>query len=205
MATNFDERAATWDDDPTRVDRAQAAARAIRAAVPLAESMRVLEYGAGTGLVSQLLAGEVGSLTLADPSDGMREVMAAKIDKGSLPPDTQLWSLDLTTDTVPDDTFDLLVTVMTLHHIHDLQPVLAGFAALLADGGYLCVVDLEAEDGSFHDNDPDFDGHNGLARADLNARLEAAGFTDVRFERCHAIPKNGTLYPLFLATCRMAP
>lgn len=202
MPTNFDERAATWDEDPTRVKRAQAAAEAIRAVVPLAASMRVLEYGAGTGLVSQLLAGEVGSLTLADPSDGMRGVMADKIADGALPPDSRLWSLDLTTDPVPADRFDLLVTVMTLHHIHDLRPVLDGFATLLAGAGYLCIVDLEAEDGSFHDNDPDFDGHNGMARADLAVRLGAAGFADVHFERCHSIPKNGRLYPLFLATCR---
>jgi ubiquinone/menaquinone biosynthesis C-methylase UbiE len=202
VPTNFDERAATWDEDPSRVERAQAAAAAIRAAVPLGGAMRVLEYGAGTGLVSQLLAGEVGHLTLADTSGGMRAVMAGKIADGALPSETRIWALDLATDPVPDDRFDLLVTVMTLHHIRDLQPVLEGFATMLSPGGHLCVVDLEAEDGSFHDNDPDFEGHDGLGRGDLTRRLEAAGFDDVRFARCHEITKNGGVYPLFLATCR---
>lgn len=202
MPTNFDERAATWDEDPARVERAQAAAAAIRAAVPLTRSMRLLEYGAGTGLVSQLLAAEVGSLTLADPSDGMRAVMADKVSNGTLPPDTRIWPLDLTTEALPDDRFEVIVTVMTLHHIHDLQAVLEGFAALLSDGGYLCVVDLEAEDGSFHDNDPEFDGHDGLAQADLAARFDTAGFTGMRYAQVHEITKNGRRYPIFLATCQ---
>ena len=42
---------------------------------------------------------------------------------------------------------------MTLHHIHDLSTVLAAFATLLADGGHLCIADLEKEDGSFHGGD----------------------------------------------------
>ena len=51
----FDDKAATWDDDPAKVERAGEVARAIRAAVPLNTSVRMLEYGAGTGLVTQAL------------------------------------------------------------------------------------------------------------------------------------------------------
>src|SRR5262245_42487472 len=47
--SDFDARAATWDDDPTKVERARAIADAIVREVPLAPSMAALEYGAGTG------------------------------------------------------------------------------------------------------------------------------------------------------------
>ena len=47
--SDFDARAATWDDDPTKVERAQAVADAIVRSVPLASTMRAMEYGAGTG------------------------------------------------------------------------------------------------------------------------------------------------------------
>lgn len=204
MPSNFDEKAPTWDQDPAKVTRANVVAEAIRAAVPLDARTRLLEYGAGTGLVSQALVGHVGPITLADPSAGMRAVMSDKVASGALPSDARVWGLDLAAETVPDERFDLIVTVMTLHHIHDLVPVLHGFATLLSDGGHLCVADLEEEDGSFHSTDPDFDGHNGLSRRGLSGQLEQAGFADVRFERCYEVEKEGTLYPLFLATCRVA-
>src|SRR5690606_38453910 len=84
-ANGFDAKAATWDADPAKVERAGVVARAIRAAVPLDPSVRLLEYGAGTGLVTQALRDAVGPVTLADTSAGMREVMRAKVEAGVIP------------------------------------------------------------------------------------------------------------------------
>lgn len=197
--SSFDEKAATWDDQ-AKTERAQVVAAAVRRTVAPSGSTRVFEYGAGTGLVSQQLASSVGPITLADSSAGMREVMHAKVATGALPATARIWDLDLAAGNVPDEHFDLVVTVMTLHHVPNLTPVLAGFAKLLDDGGHLCVVDLVKEDGSFH-RGRDFHGHHGFDTGDLSARLEAAGFTDVRVEQIHQMVKGGATYPLFLATC----
>ena len=62
-----------------------AVADAIREAVPVTGDTRLLEYGAGTGLLAQFLAPHVGPLTLADPSEGMRAVMHDKVERGDLP------------------------------------------------------------------------------------------------------------------------
>ncbi|MGH8866524.1 MAG: class I SAM-dependent DNA methyltransferase [Actinomycetes bacterium] len=197
----FDEKAATWDDQ-AKTERARVVAGAVREAVVLSRSTRVLEYGAGTGLVSQELAGSVGAITLADSSAGMREVMHSKVATGALPASARIWDLDLSAGSVPDERFDLVVTVMTLHHILDLGPVLEGFARLLDEGGHLCVVDLVAEDGSFHSGD--FHGHHGFTAHDLSARLASAGFTVVRVEQIYDVVKDGIAFPLFLATCTRA-
>jgi predicted TPR repeat methyltransferase len=197
--SSFDEKAATWDDE-AKTERARAVAAAVGRAVVLTGSTRLLEYGAGTGLVSQELARSVGPLTLADPSSGMREVMHSKRATGALPAAARVWDLDLATGTIPDERFDLIVTVMTLHHIPDLTPVFDGFARLLADGGHLCVVDLVKEDGSFH-HDRDFHGHHGFDTGELSAKLSSAGFTDVHVEHVYELVKDGATYPLFLATC----
>lgn len=197
----FDERAATWDDDPSHVERAAAVADAIRRAVPLDGSVRMLEYGAGTGLVSQALRDAVGPITMADTSAGMRKVMQDKIDSGVIPA-AKIWDADLAAAgaaaPAPDEGFDLIVTVLTLHHIPNIDPVLANFAALLADGGTVAIVDLEEEDGSFHPEG--FDGHHGFNRTMLAAKLEQAGFTGVAFRPCHQIIRDGQPYDLFLAT-----
>jgi len=196
---NFDERASTWDDDPSHVERAEHVARAIREAIPLDRSTRLLEYGAGTGLLTQALRDSVGPVTLADTSSGMRKVMEDKIAAGGIT-DARIWDVDLAADKVPDDRFDLIVTAMTLHHIPALDAALSAFAQLLDGGGHLCVADLEHSDGSFHGDG--FEGHDGFERAALTEALEAAGFTEVNFRPCHHVEKNGKTYPMFLATCR---
>lgn len=197
-SSSFDEKAATWDADPAKVERAQVVARAIRATVPLDRSTRMLEYGAGTGLVTQALRDAVGPVTMADTSGGMRDVMRAKVDAGVIS-DARIWDLDLTTGPVPDERFDLVVTVMTLHHIPDLDPLLSAFATLLVEGGHLCVVDLDEEDGSFHTDG--FAGHHGFDRTALASQLAAAGFTGIAFQDCHQVVRDGARYPLFLAVC----
>jgi ubiquinone/menaquinone biosynthesis C-methylase UbiE len=193
----FDEQAATWDDDPAKVERADVVARVIRDTVPLDRSTRMLEYGAGTGLVTQALRDAVGPVTLVDTSAGMREVIERKIASGAIN-GARVWDVDLSTERAPDEDFDLVVTVMALHHVPDEEAVLERFADLLVDGGHVCIVDLEKEDGSFHG--ADFDGHHGFDRAELGTNLERAGFADVAFQHCHDMIRDGVSYPLFLAT-----
>jgi predicted TPR repeat methyltransferase len=199
---SFDARAATWDDDPAKVERAAVVAASIRRVVPLDRSTRLLEYGAGTGLVSEALRAEVGPVTLADTSAGMREVIAGKIAAGALD-GARVWDLDLTVAPLADDRFDLVVTVMTLHHVVDVGAVVAAFAALLDAGGHLCVVDLDAEDGSFHD--AGFVGHHGFERAELAHAMAVAGFVDVVLRDCFEVRRAERRYPLFLATARTPP
>ena len=195
--TSFADRAATWDD-PTKIARAATVARVIGEAVPLGPTIRLLEYGAGTGLVTQALGDAVGPVTLADTSTGMRAVMAEKVATGVLPGDARIWDVDLSTDPAPADRFDLVVTCLTLHHIPDLGPVLAAFATLLDPGGHLCIADLEAEDGSFHGEG--FHGHHGFVRTELAAQVEAAGFGPVEYRECGSVERPDGTYPMFLAT-----
>lgn len=200
---DFDGLAVTWDDDPAKRERADAVAAAIRAALALDGTQRLLEYGAGTGLVTQALRDAVGPVTLADTSAGMRDVLAAKLAAGSLAGPARVWDLDLETDPAPDESFDVIVTVMTLHHVGRVDAVLAKFVAMLDPGGSLCVVDLDAEDGSFHGHGAEV--HHGFDRSELAGRLAAAGFGDVGIVDCHRMVRDDGTFPLFLAVCRPAP
>ncbi|MFP4310511.1 MAG: class I SAM-dependent DNA methyltransferase [Nitriliruptoraceae bacterium] len=197
MSTEFDERAETWDDDEEHHRRAEAAAALLREVIPLEATTRLLEYGAGTGLLAAALAGDVGSVVVSDPSAGMQAVLARKLEAGAFGTG-QVLGLDLARDAVPDLEVDLIVALMSLHHVPELPPVLAGFARLLAVGGRVAIIDLEEEDGSFHDEG--FEGHHGFARAGLTDALEAAGFAEVTFRPAPAVAKNDREYPLFLCT-----
>ncbi len=200
---DFDARAATWDDDPTKVERARAIADAIAREAPLADSMRALEYGSGTGLLGFMLRSRVADLTLADVSDGMLAVAQRKI-AAARDPHVHAIKLDLLTDAPPDERFDLVFSAMTLHHIPDTDGILRRFRAVLREPGLLCIADLDREDGSFHG--PGFDGHNGFDRDDLAVMARKAGFPDVHFSTAYEMQKEAAgelrTYPIFLMVAR---
>ncbi len=202
MNNRFDDQAASWDDDPAKVERARAVADAVASVIPLMGDERVLEYGAGTGLTAQALGERVGKVVLADSSGGMRAVMERKIAEAQLPATAEVWNLDLTRDEPPAQRFDLIVSNLVLHHIQDLQPVLEGFHTLLDPGGHIAIADLDEEDGSFHEHTHDFDGHNGFDRTSLVGNLTQAGFVDVAFTDCGVVEKNDKQFGLFLATAQ---
>jgi len=94
---------------------------------------------------------------------------------------------------------------MALHHVKDLRKALKAFRSLLKKGGFLCVADLDKEDGSFHG--PGFDGHNGFERESLKKLAEAAGFEEAFFETAMTMEKpvdGGALrsFPIFLMTAK---
>ncbi len=203
--SDFDAHAATWDDDPSKLDRARAVAEAIRAAVPVTPRTTVLEYGCGTGLLGLALAPHVARITLADSSDGMLEVLRRKLDGGAAANATAL-RLDLDRDPLPADRFDLACSLLALHHVHDLDRVLRGLRAALTEGGTLCVADLDAEDGSFHGHGAQV--HRGFDRGALADRLRAAGFARPDFTTVHEIERRAgdttRRYGVFLAVARAA-
>ena len=201
--SEFDQRARDWDNDPSKWARAEAVADGIRAAVPLRPAMTALEYGCGTGLLSFALHRDLGRITLADSSPGMLQVLAEKIRAAGLDTMTPI-RLDLAIDPLPADRFGLVCTMMTMHHVADVAAILRQFHALLADGGYLCIADLDREDGSFHG--PGFDGHHGFERTELAAMTEAAGFQPPLFATVFTMDKatDGVTrqYPVFLMTAQ---
>src|SRR5699024_2892582 len=129
------------DEEPGHAERADAVASAITNRLQLNEGTVLLEYGAGTGMVTERLAHHVGDITLADTSEGMREVMEQKAAAGRFGRPVSIIDLDLNRDPLPEQRFDLIVTVLTLHHIQPHEPVLTAFASLLEPGGHLAVVD----------------------------------------------------------------
>jgi 2-polyprenyl-3-methyl-5-hydroxy-6-metoxy-1,4-benzoquinol methylase len=204
-AAHFDAKARQWDDNPMFRERGLKIAQAIREAVPLNREMSALDYGCGTGLLSFPLKDELGPILMADSSAGMLDVVNEKIAAQGVANMTTR-QLDLLADPPPAQTFDLIVTSMTLHHVPDTDRILRVFHDLLNPGGTLCIADLDREDGSFHG--PEVDVHPGFDRADLAQRATQAGFAEVRFQTVFSIAREreGGMrdYPVFLMTARRA-
>ena len=203
----FSAEAATWDEQPDQAQRASVVADGIRAAVPLRSEMTAIEIGGGTGLLSRALADDLGAVTVTDSAPGMVEVATAVLAE----PRFALWRVaryDVEHDPLPAERYDLVVSLLALHHMGDVAAVIRNTFALLQPGGWVALADLDHDpEGEFHSRVPDFDGHHGFTRDSVEAWLTAAGFVDVALTTAHREPKtdgsgDGQDFLLFLATGR---
>ncbi|MBF0277150.1 MAG: class I SAM-dependent methyltransferase [SAR324 cluster bacterium] len=198
MKARFDERAKDWDT-PLKMIRANKIAEFMKKKLTFKGSLKGLEYGCGTGLLSFALLSQFQQITLADSSEGMLKVLEEKIRASGTKKMTPIL-LDLMEDPPPAAHFDLIYSLLTFHHVPDTERILNIFHSILTDEGEICIVDLDKEDGSFHGEN--LQVHHGFDRRELEEKAEKAGFQKIRFETCHSIKKEarGELqeFPLFM-------
>jgi len=175
---DFDSAAATWDENPARVKLARDVARAIRETIRLTPDMDLLDFGCGTGLLTLELRPQVRSITGADSSPGMLEIISKKIaTSGITGVKTSLFDPE-NAGTLTGE-YDLIVSSMTFHHVPEISGMLAVLRSHLRPGGRLAIADIDCDGGRFHDsNEGVF--HFGFERSLLKKEMEAAGFTQIR-------------------------
>ena len=204
--SRFDEAAATWDEQPTRIALTRDIATTILAQVPVHAAMTVVDYGCGTGLLTMALQSAVGRVVGVDTSAGMLAKLQEKLQATGVT-NVEARALDLSTQAPPDDLHpDLIVSAMTLHHIAELPNLLRALSQWLRPGGYLALADLDAEDGSFHGDNADVH-HHGIDRDWLAAELEGLGLQEVRVTTASVIERPNDAgevkrYPIFLFSAR---
>ena len=205
---DFDQEAATWDENPARARLASDVAAAIRAEVTLTPDMDVLDFGCGTGLVTFQLQPHVRFVTGVDSSQGMLDVVHAKVARMGVT-NVRTRHLHLEKGESLEGRFHLVVSSMTLHHVKEIRPLLDQFRQVLVPAGQLCLADLDPDDGQFHANK---DGvfHFGFDRAALRRTCEEAGFIDVHDRTAAEVTKPTSAGPtrtfsVFLIVGRKGP
>jgi len=205
--SHFDEKAKSWDEEPRRVAMGAAIARVVQSKFHEGQRPRLMDYGCGTGLCCLPLAGHCAAVLGVDSSTGMLAQLQAKAHAAGLTHVTTRRH-DLTAEPLSDLEFDVILCAMTLHHVRDIGLLLQRFHSLLLPGGLLALADLDAEDGTFHQDTPGVE-HHGFHQEWIREQLQVAGFPRVEFETVYEIDKpdaNGKprRYPVFLATARKA-
>jgi len=204
MSNHFDQLAQTWDQDQMKVERSKATAEQCRN-VTLHENKNLLDVGGGTGLLSVHLRDCFESITIADMSKEMLRVAQEKIDRAKIT-NIKTFAVKEDISEVPD-TYSAMITLMTLHHIADLEGFISSAAKILDDYGTLMIADIYQDDGSFHDHVADFDGHDGFEVGALSKILENANFEVSSVNPYFEITKEtqtGEMrsYPLFFLVAR---
>lgn len=198
---NFNIEAINWDNE-RRVKRAKVIADEIINSIEIKEKCHALEFGCGTGLVSFNLIDKFENITLIDTSKGMIQTLNSKIQEYKIKNMTAL-NVDINEDKkIRSEKFDTIYTSMALHHIIDVRTTLKNLYEMLESNGYLCIVELVEDDGSFHKSEKDFNGHNGFNQNKLKKLLEELGFknvlTNIFYNGVKAFDDVKVNYSLFL-------
>ena len=194
MSDLFKEKARDWDENDRIKALSSGIGSAIQANVSLNDTMQVMDFGAGTGLIAGQIVDKVGHVTAVDVSPAMLEKLTAKEElQGKV--DTLCRNI---LEQPLAQRFDLIVSAMAMHHVEDTDKLVACFAEHLKPGGKIALADLDEEDGSFHPADIEGIYHAGFNREALGSVLSRHAFSDIRFITAHTINKEDRSYPVFL-------
>ncbi len=199
---DFDQYAQQWDQEQRRQQQAADIAEVFVRNIEFHSQMRILDYGAGTGMVLLKIQPYVKEIVAADTSQGMLEVLRQKLKDESIQ-NVQTIQWNIEEDELLDPRFDLIISTMTLHHIPNIPQVLRRFYELLKPKGQLAIADLDKEEGDFHREEQKVP-HAGFARESFRAMLLEAGFTFERFQTASTVVKKNKdnvdkEYSIFLA------
>ncbi len=170
---------------------ADAAWASLRAAVPVRSDARVLDFGCGTGLLTERLAPHVKEIVAVDASPAMVEVLTAK-GLDNVRAGVAGWTPEtLSNDELADGPFDLVVCSSVCAFLDDYPGTVAMLAQRIAVEGYFVQWDWEL--------DPTADEPFGLTAERIKSALEDAGLQvvsvgtgfDVPIEAQHMRPLMG--------------
>jgi 2-polyprenyl-3-methyl-5-hydroxy-6-metoxy-1,4-benzoquinol methylase len=176
---DWDEHASTWDEEPAVRAYADAAFVTLTEVADRTgrglDGVRVLDFGCGTGLLTELLAPKCREVVSLDPASKMIEVLRAKVGARG-------WEHVRTVSDTLDDAlaadhpalaspFDVIVCSSVCAFLPDYPATAKQLASLLSPGGLFVQFDWERNES---DSDP-----FGLTRAEIKAALSDAGLSDV--------------------------
>ena len=170
MAENF--------DTEERKARSRAFADEIRKHITDGKSKSAIEFGCGTGLVGLELIDSFDSLTFIDSTPSMIKQLEHKLL--TLGKDTtQVLCCDVLEETPENLSADCIFSSLVLHHIIETESALECLYNLLNKDGRLLIIELDADDGSFHAKHDNYDGHNGFEHSVLSDLAAKVGFRQV--------------------------
>ncbi len=191
----FDRLAQEWDLKPQRVASAKNLSEKLAKYFDL-EGMKIVDYGAGTGLVSFNLCEKAHQVIAMDNAQKMLDEIEKKAQNAGIE-NVHTRYHDITKEELPKEMFDLFISSMTMHHIPDTKSFLQKAKESVIKGGYVAINDLEKEDGSFHSMGNDDVAHFGFEREKLENLFEDVGLEVVSYEVIEVIEK-AKKYPIFL-------
>ncbi|WP_299873568.1 class I SAM-dependent methyltransferase [uncultured Cocleimonas sp.] len=194
----FEHKADVYEKDDKRVSNVENIANTVIENVKFDPTMHLMDFGSGTGLLLERIAPFVQKITAIDISKSMIEQLDKK--RNSLSCEIDIREIDLVTEDITE-TFDGIISSMTMHHVKDINAMFDKFYSLLNDGGIIAISDLDKEDGSFHTEDTGV-FHFGFERDEIALAAKQAGFDEVNVVDASVMHRPEGVFPVFLLTAK---
>ena len=197
---NFDLMSKNFDTEE-RIKRSKLFANELKKYIVGVGSKSAIEFGCGTGLVGFELIQNFNSLVFIDSSIGMINIVNQKLHNMGLR-ELQAICCDLM-ETIPKNlSADYIFSSLVLHHIVETETILTHLFNLLNKDGHLLIIDVNTDNGNFHANRSDFNGHNGFEQTMLKRLCNKIGFKETTittfYHGCRTVDGNEKPYSLFI-------
>lgn len=192
MSDSWDQYAAEWDSNADVILYSEKAFAALRGVVDL-EGLVVLDFGCGTGLLTEKMARSAKRVVGLDSSGKMIAVLEGKRLSNVQAIATEL--SEETLDSTPhlDATFDLIVASSVCAFLPDYEGTLKLLKTLLKPGGILVQWDwLDSGDGSGF----------GFTEDAVEASMRHAGLEVMRIEESFALQSDADAMPVLMGVAR---
>lgn len=192
----FAQKAASYEQNQSRVDNVANIAKSVLEAIAFDQSMHIIDFGSGTGLLLEKIAPYVGKITAVDISKSMNLQLNEK--RNRLACEIEILEVDLEKTTIPLKV-DGIVSSMTMHHVENIEAMFVKFYSMVKAGGIIAISDLDTEDGSFHTEDTGV-FHQGFEREAFAKAATKAGFQFAKVSSASVLHKPQGDYGVFLLT-----
>ena len=166
MSESWDDYADGWDSNEAVVSYSLKAHESLLNTVEL-EGCKVLDFGCGTGLLTEKISGQASSVVAIDPSEKMISVLTAKFLENVCTIKKELTQNLIDTDESLRSGFDIIVASSALAFVPDYQETLKLLKQLLKKGG--CFVQWDW----LKENE---ESGIGFSKKTIELALERAGF-----------------------------
>jgi 2-polyprenyl-3-methyl-5-hydroxy-6-metoxy-1,4-benzoquinol methylase len=201
--TDFDSKAKNWDHSEKRRASISRIATAIKERCNVYPSMCIMDFGAGTGLLTLEFCSSVRRVVAVDVSKKMLDALNGKLTKNGIDNVTILKE-DIHHQISSDIPIQLIISSMTLHHLENPSHTIKRFFEYLDDNGQIAIADLEKR--SFtNEHASKVKNNAGYGRSYLEELCLKAGFSSVSsvtIETYTKTQKDGTEqeFSVFLLT-----
>ncbi len=195
---HFAQKAGSYEQNQSRVDNVANIAKSVLETIEFDQSMHIVDFGSGTGLLLEKIAPYVGKITAVDISKSMNLQLHEK--RSRLGCEIDILEVDLEKTSIPLQV-DGVVSSMTMHHVENIEAMFVKFYSMVKAGGFIAISDLDTEDGSFHTEDESTGVfHHGFERGAFAKAAIKAGFQLAKVSSASVIHKPQGDYGVFLLT-----
>ena len=192
MSDSWDDYADEWDTNIDAIQYSEKAFDSLLSEVDI-KGLNILDFGCGTGLLTERMSPLANRIVTLDASKKMIEVLQAKNLANVFAVSESLTSSLINNNSVFNDKFDVIVASSVFSFLPGYVPTLKLLKSLLVSDGLLLHWDwLSPEPGS------DF----GLSESSVKKSLEEAGFNEISISSPFSLTSSKGTMPVIMGVAK---